>query len=348
MSAIIPLMYGREKIMNDKWIACELHTHTIHSDGQLTLTELAKKAKVFGLRCIALTDHNTISGHSEIQKAQEISGIDIVHGLEWTTFYGHMVAMGITEYVDWRDKGPGDIHKGIEEVHGKGGLVGIAHPYRFGSPMCTGCHWQFDIQDWEDVDYIEVWSEYFPPIDPVNRRAFKLWTDLLNAGYKITAVSGRDWHGDDGGKVAVTYLYNSYSSHDFFDNRVVDALSHHRASVTMGPFLDIKAGMAGSSFMIGDTISIYNDTLSIYIDMDFSVRQGKWALDKRPITITLNSNMGVLYSYSFDKTEQCMKIEAHIATKGVKWVRGELYGSMYDMHTMLAFTNPLFFDLKSN
>lgn len=41
-----------------KWIACELHTHTQHSDGQFTVLELAQTAKQCGLEGIAITDHN--------------------------------------------------------------------------------------------------------------------------------------------------------------------------------------------------------------------------------------------------------------------------------------------------
>jgi len=47
-----------------KWFACELHTHTLHSDGSQTLGELAAGAANLGFDAIALTDHNTMSGLS--------------------------------------------------------------------------------------------------------------------------------------------------------------------------------------------------------------------------------------------------------------------------------------------
>ena len=46
---------------------CDLHTHTICSDGTLTPTELVRLAKEKGLSCIALTDHDTLSGVEEAQ-----------------------------------------------------------------------------------------------------------------------------------------------------------------------------------------------------------------------------------------------------------------------------------------
>ena len=39
-----------------KWIACELHTHTVHSDGQFTLSTLTQRAAEIGLDAVALTE----------------------------------------------------------------------------------------------------------------------------------------------------------------------------------------------------------------------------------------------------------------------------------------------------
>ncbi|MDQ0897976.1 CehA/McbA family metallohydrolase [Paenibacillus sp. V4I7] len=139
------------------WIACELHSHTFHSDGKQTLMELAIGAKALGFECIALTDHNTMTGLNDKDAVEQETGISIISGMEWTTFYGHMVTLGLTHFADWRPVGPDDIHKGIADVHRSGGIVGMAHPYRIGSPICTGCFWEFNIEDWNDMDYIEVW-----------------------------------------------------------------------------------------------------------------------------------------------------------------------------------------------
>jgi len=124
-----------------KWIPCELHTHTINSDGIFTLPELVNKAKEIGLECIALTDHNTTSGYSEMTDEVKKSGVQILRGIEWTTFYGHMVVLGAKKYIDWRSVGQADIHSSISHIHKADGIVGVAHPYALGSPMCTGCHW---------------------------------------------------------------------------------------------------------------------------------------------------------------------------------------------------------------
>ncbi len=191
-----------------RWTPAELHTHTFHSDGSQSLQELAQAARQAGIDVIALTDHNTQSGLMDRDGIEASTGLRIIAGMEWTTFYGHMVTIGLQQYVDWRQVGQGDIEKGIHLVHEAGGIAGIAHPFRIGSPICTGCYWEYPIHDWSQVDYIEVWSTLMPFMKQDSQRAFALWTELLNEGHRLAATSGRDWHRTlpDDAPAAITYI----------------------------------------------------------------------------------------------------------------------------------------------
>ncbi len=61
---------------------CDLHMHTLHSDGTFTPTELVELAKSKGLSCIALTDHDTLSGVEEAQTAGNRLGVEVIAGVE--------------------------------------------------------------------------------------------------------------------------------------------------------------------------------------------------------------------------------------------------------------------------
>lgn len=61
---------------------CDLHMHTIHSDGTLTPKELVQLAKQRGLSCIALTDHDTLSGVEEAQAEGNRIGVEVISGVE--------------------------------------------------------------------------------------------------------------------------------------------------------------------------------------------------------------------------------------------------------------------------
>ncbi len=66
---------------------CDLHTHSIYSDGTLTPRELAELAKEAGVSAIALTDHNSVGGLCEFAENTERLGIIGVAGVEFSTEY---------------------------------------------------------------------------------------------------------------------------------------------------------------------------------------------------------------------------------------------------------------------
>jgi 3',5'-nucleoside bisphosphate phosphatase len=65
----------------------ELHCHTTYSDGTLTPTQLVKAAVNAGVKALAITDHDTLSGWEEAFSAAATSDIEIVPGLELSTVH---------------------------------------------------------------------------------------------------------------------------------------------------------------------------------------------------------------------------------------------------------------------
>lgn len=68
-------------------MSCDLHTHTVHSDGSYTPAELVAEAKMRDL-IIALTDHNTVSGLPEFIAEADRQGVTAVGGVELSCVYG--------------------------------------------------------------------------------------------------------------------------------------------------------------------------------------------------------------------------------------------------------------------
>ena len=60
----------------------DLHTHSTHSDGTCTPTEVAELALRAGLRAVSLTDHDTTSSAAEMEAACAERGIEWVPGIE--------------------------------------------------------------------------------------------------------------------------------------------------------------------------------------------------------------------------------------------------------------------------
>ncbi|MBQ7225832.1 MAG: PHP domain-containing protein [Clostridia bacterium] len=66
---------------------CDLHNHSIYSDGSYTPSELVSYAKEKEICAIGLTDHNTVGGRQELECAAKSAGIECVFGSELTTDY---------------------------------------------------------------------------------------------------------------------------------------------------------------------------------------------------------------------------------------------------------------------
>ncbi|MBQ8717944.1 MAG: PHP domain-containing protein [Clostridia bacterium] len=66
---------------------CDLHTHSIFSDGSYTPAALIDAALQAGLGAIALTDHNTVGGLPDMMAAARGKDIDVVLGAEFSVDY---------------------------------------------------------------------------------------------------------------------------------------------------------------------------------------------------------------------------------------------------------------------
>lgn len=77
---------------------CDLHTHSLYSDGSFTPAEIISEAKRLGI-AVALTDHNTVSGLREFEEEAKKQGVKAVTGVEFTTEYNkrefHMLGLFI-------------------------------------------------------------------------------------------------------------------------------------------------------------------------------------------------------------------------------------------------------------
>lgn len=82
----------------------DLHCHTNASDGLFSPRELVKLAKQKGLKVIAVTDHDTIGGWVEAERAGKEHGMEIIKGIEvnteWHEQEVHILGYGIDNTAD--------------------------------------------------------------------------------------------------------------------------------------------------------------------------------------------------------------------------------------------------------
>ena len=314
------------------YLPCELHCHTVHSDGDFTPVSLQQAAAEDHLSLIALTDHNTYSGFDETDE----SIIPVLRGIEWTTYFGHMLVLGANDFVDWRDAVPDTIDEKMKAVRAAGGIVGIAHPFQCGSPICTGGRWEFNVRDFRNVDYMEIWHEAFSPENTENDRALELWTSLLDEGYHIAAVYGKDWHRPitDGKHYGCTYLH--------FDNGLatphgaVKAIRLGKTVASTGAKFIFRVHRMGKTYGLGSTIPKGNVTFSFFMDLHSREKKaGQEQLEYKTIKIVTNGGKTVMETRA-DTRHERLRIERN------HWYRAELWGTVNGETKILAVTSPVY------
>ncbi|GAB6099392.1 PHP domain-containing protein [Halanaerocella petrolearia] len=90
----------------------DLHTHTTASDGSFTPQELVKEAQERDLTAVAITDHDSVDGVKPALDLAEELDIEVVPGIELTTYYqgervdilGYYIDLDAPELTDVLDK----------------------------------------------------------------------------------------------------------------------------------------------------------------------------------------------------------------------------------------------------
>lgn len=175
----------------------ELHNHTTQSDASITCQQLLDIMVNDNVDAFALTDHNTISGHAIMRRllSARSHSIQCIYGMEYTTYYGHILCLNLTRYVPWDTIDRNRPELLFKACHDAGALTGIAHPYSYGYPFARGCRFDMTVNDFSDVDFIEVFND-LEPLHEVNERGLTWWEQLVLSGEKLAATSGMDLHGD--------------------------------------------------------------------------------------------------------------------------------------------------------
>jgi len=125
------------------------HVHTDYShDSDASVEAVITEARARGVRCLTITDHDTIEG---ARAAAALAGpnLQIIAGEEITTCEGHLIGLFLREHIE-----PGQSPRRTADlIHRQGGVVVVPHPFN----RLFGCSLREAVYDMIDLaDVIEV------------------------------------------------------------------------------------------------------------------------------------------------------------------------------------------------
>jgi predicted metal-dependent phosphoesterase TrpH len=312
-----------------RWYRGDLHSHTVHSDGEITVPDRVRGAVERGQDFLAITDHNTVSHFRELDAWP--AEITLIRGIEVTTFHGHLNAFGAGELIDWRDAARGSgAARIVEQAHAQGALISINHPSGFGDPWCGGCHWDFALVDYATIDAIEVWNGRWRIPESNNNGALAFWTDLLDAGFRPTAISGSDSHSAEEDEYVALPMNHVYAD-DRNEDAILDGIRRGRVFLTSGPIVTFRA--CGSD---GAEIGLPGDHLPSDGAFDLTVDVERLEEPATLWYVTSGSNIPL---------GACEPGDAHLVREGLvakSWWRLDVRTGSAANGDILALTNPVY------
>lgn len=257
----------------------ELHNHTTESDSSLSPLELIRFMESNQVDAFALTDHNTISGHQKVKQLLEDSNsqMECIYGMEYTTYYGHILCFSLNEYVPFENI---NLHKPellFQAAKAKGAVVGVAHPFSYGHPFSRGCRFDMTIKDYTSFDFIEVFNNP-EPLHEVNEKGLLWWEDLILKGAHLAATCGMDLHG----KMDMNGQYATFILEKTGEN-ITEALKHailsEKVHISKGPVIEANEDTCHS----GITLQLVD-----------THKPGYDYCPSKPYIITVKNNNGTL------------------------------------------------------
>lgn len=318
-----------------KWFRSELHCHTIASDGDMLAHELVENARVRKCEIIGVTDHNTVTSCQDAIKAAKGMQMTVIPGIEWTTFWGHIVVLGGNSDVDWRTITFTNIEEKMQRAEELGDVVIIAHPKRLGSPFCSECRFTFDVKDYSSVKGYEVWSHYHPSTKVESKMAKEEWTSLLQQGYKIAPVYGYDWHTRDEGCPEFAFTYIGIESEKPTQEEVLEAILNGKTYIATG--IDMNIALNNNEFEYHPGDEIKRGKYSLQISAKVAKDYAKYYSCNLK-GLRLYKNEKVFYAKKWEGEE--IEIPVSLIEKGT--FRIELYGSIEGKEGDLAIVSPYY------
>jgi len=313
------------------WYRGELHTHTTFSDGVLAPAGLVDEARSAGTEFMAISDHNTIDAWPDLAKIPDVC---IIPGLEITTPAGHCNLFGLRRWLDWRvDYRGRTMAEALRDAREQGALVSINHPF------APGYSWQYDTEvALADCMEIVNYPSWWPAATEFNVMALGLWTSMLNAGHRLTAVGGSDVFHLPPGAIyktsphpeailsPATWVYAQAAS----ALALMDGLRRGHAYVSMGPRMQFEARACAQSYQMGEHIAGDGGAVEFDVAMQGMPAGARLAFTKNGQALTQAHPQGADVSYRFTDTPDW---------ETGNWYRVDLFNSAGEVW---ALTNPIY------
>ena len=281
----------------EAWLRGDLHVHSHHSDGSLSVELVAGEALRRGLDFVAVTDHNTTSQAREVACLRE-AGLIVMVGEELTTCHGHANVWNTQDWLDFRFETKDDAEAVIAEAHRRRLLFSVNHPNSL-------YPWEF--KDATGFDCIEVWCGLWARL---NFESLEWWDELTRDGLRVIGVGGSDFHSPEPPETRDIFSIGSPTTWVLSTGKtaesIMDGIRAGRVFVSRapgGPRLSLRAKTSRGVNWMGDHVCCTKGE-----DIEICVQ----ASSARGLGLRVLSSSGILKSAKTDSTESSITLRTKV------------------------------------
>jgi predicted metal-dependent phosphoesterase TrpH len=203
-------------------VILDQHSHTLYSDGALTVKQNIEWHIALGYNTIVFTDHNTLKNKEDIKELQkEYDDMVFIQGMEYTTNRIHMNFLGISEWDLKIPSNPTDdeLQEAIDEVHDQGGVVTCNHiPWSINQAGMDNHPTREELLDW-GVDYIEIVNDDSAPVNHYDEKSEEFCQEN-----DIGMITGSDMHRPDDLESGGVHGWTVLNATEFSEEAIMDEL----------------------------------------------------------------------------------------------------------------------------
>ncbi len=213
------------------------HSHTLHSDGRLTVRQNVEWHIAMGFNTIIITDHNTVSHVADIKAITDeylARDVIIIPGMEWTTNRVHLNFVGLSDWDLPIPNNPTDeqIREAIAEAHRQGAVVVLNHiPWSIHQAKMKNHPTRQQALEW-GIDFIEIVNDDSQPPYAYDQESDEFCDVHFGRMGKIT---GTDMHLPDGLANGGVSAWTLIDAPVFTEEAIMDELRARRTEIIRVP-----------------------------------------------------------------------------------------------------------------
>lgn len=315
--------------VNLAWFVGEIHEHSTRSAGLYSPEETIARYAALGYHFISLTDHD----FPPLRTLVKPPPISLIRGEEIQWPFGHALLLGIHDWFSPNpDEKPDHLGDIIHDIHARGGLFCVLHPFAIKTNDETHS-WSIPTQQWNLIDLLEVWSGSWHKRFPEILKAFDLWENLLNEGHRIFGMCGKGSTEPIDNELLEKSPKTVVLSEGLSETQILSALKQGHFYCTSEPAVSIHLESEFGSIFMGDELRIpIHASYILYVDISKTERT----------YLRIKTNKGVYCEMPASSARDTQLKFYERATMDVKWYRVEVYRFGRPLDELLAFSNPVF------